>query len=83
MDNSGSTAYETSRDENIPGEYTSGQRVDTRSVVQKYTDTEVWSDVGVRPNYETIEGFWLRNPTAQQCAVDIFINDFLICEDWY
>ena len=83
VDNSGSIAYETARDEDTPGAVTQGARTDTRTVSERYTDTEDWSDVGIRPNYETLVGFWEQNPTAQDYVISVFKDNFIISEDWY
>lgn len=78
VDNAGAQAYETSRDVRTPSGVKTSARADSSSEAENRTENEHWSDVGVRPNYETVEGFWQRNPTAHELAADIFRDCFIM-----
>lgn len=44
------------------------------------TETEYWSDVGVAPNYELLNGFLDNNRTLYEVFVSFFKTDFQITE---
>lgn len=78
VDNAGAQAYETSRDVRTPSGVKTSAREDSSSETENRTENEHWSDVGVRPNYETVVGFWEQNPSAHELAADIFRDCFII-----
>lgn len=47
------------------------------------TETEEWSDLGVRPNYETLNGFLDYNRSVQKVFVSYFYDCFTIMEEYY
>ena len=47
------------------------------------TETEYWSDVGVAPNYQLLNGFLDNNRTLYEVFVSFFKNDFMISEVYY
>ena len=47
------------------------------------TEKEDWSDVGVAPNYELLNGFLDNNRTYYNVFVSFFENDFTLYEAWY
>ena len=47
------------------------------------TEVEYWSDVGVAPNYELLNGFLDNNRTLEQVFISFFKTDFVISEVYY
>lgn len=47
------------------------------------TEVEYWSDVGVAPNYELLNGFLDNNRTLEQVFISFFKTDFTISEVYY
>lgn len=47
------------------------------------TETEEWSDVGVAPNYELLNGFLDNNRSYYQVFISFFENCFTLHEAWY
>ena len=47
------------------------------------TEVEYWSDVGVAPNYELLNGFLDNNRTLEQVFIGFFKTDFTISEVYY
>lgn len=47
------------------------------------TETEYWSDVGVAPNYQLLNGFLDNNRSLYEVFVSYFKNDFMILEGYY
>lgn len=47
------------------------------------TETEYWSDVGVAPNYQLLNGFLDNNRSLYEEFVSYFKNDFMILEGYY
>lgn len=54
-----------------------------QSMKKTGTETEEWSDVGVAPNYELLNGFLDNNRTMYAVFVDFFRNDFTLQEVFY
>ena len=54
-----------------------------QSMKKTGTETEEWSDVGVAPNYELLNGFLDNNRTMDAVFVDFFRNDFTLQEVLY
>lgn len=54
-----------------------------QSMKKTGTETEEWSDVGVAPNYELLNGFLDNNRTMYAVFVDFFRNDFTLQEVLY
>lgn len=46
------------------------------------TETEELSDLGVRPNYESLNGFIDNNRPYQQIFINFFKDNFMISEAW-
>lgn len=46
------------------------------------TETEELSDLGVRPNYESLNGFIDNNRPYQEIFINFFKDNFMICESW-
>ena len=47
------------------------------------TEVEYWSDVGVAPNYELLNGFLDNNRTLEQVFIRFFKTDFTLSEVYY
>ena len=62
-----------------------GRSTDTQSNTAKKTgtETEYWSDVGVAPNYELLNGFLDNNRTLYNVFVGFFKDDFTIMEVYH
>ena len=73
---------------NIPADVETNDKADSRtkqSNTNEHTGTiqTDLSDLGVRPNYESINGFLDQNRTILQTAVNIFKQAFILQEAWY
>lgn len=56
----------------------------TNSTLRKTgTETEYWSDVGVAPNYQLLNGFLDNNRSLYEEFVSYFKNDFMTLEGYY
>ena len=62
-----------------------GRSTDTQSNTAKKTgtETEYWSDVGVAPNYELLNGFLDNNRTLYNVFVSFFKDDFTVMEVYH
>jgi hypothetical protein len=60
-----------------------GRTGQTSNVVRDETETIKLSDLGVRPNYETLNGFLDNNRTVYAVFNDLFKNCFLNAIAWY
>lgn len=80
VDNGG--AQETARTDNTGSTESSGTINSTNqgTTTHKGTETEEWSDVGVAPNYELLNGFLDNNRSMYEVFVSYFENDFTIME---
>lgn len=47
------------------------------------TEVEYWSDVGVAPNYQLLNGFLDNNRTLERVFIDYFKNNFMVLEVYY
>ena len=60
-----------------------GRSGQTSNVVRDEIETTKLSDLGVRPNYETLNGFLDNNRTAYTVFNNLFKNCFLSAIAWY
>ena len=60
-----------------------GRSGQTSNVVRDEVETTRLSDLGVRPNYETLNGFLDNNRTLYKVFNDLFKNCFLNSIAWY
>lgn len=60
-----------------------GRSGQTSNVVRDEIETTTLSDLGVRPNYETLNGFLDNNRTLYKVFNDLFKNCFLTSIAWY
>ena len=60
-----------------------GRTGQTSNVVKEETETIKLSDLGVRPNYETLNGFLDNNRTIYTVFNNLFINCFTNAIAWY
>ena len=65
------------------GAHSSNTVNNNQSMKKTGTETEEWSDVGVAPNYELLNGFLDNNRTMYAVFVDFFRNDFTLMEVYY
>lgn len=79
IDNSG--AHELDRD--TADSSSSSDSGSTGTVKKTGSETEDWSDVGVAPNYELLNGFLDNNRTFYQVFVSYFRNCFTLMEDYH
>lgn len=64
------------------GSGSSGNSGTTGSNKKTGTETEELSDLGVRPNYESLNGFIDNNRSYQTIFINFFKDNFMICESW-
>ena len=60
-----------------------GRSGQTSNIVRDEIETTTLSDLGVRPNYETLNGFLDHNRTLYKVFNDLFKNCFLNAIPWY
>ena len=60
-----------------------GRSGQTSNVVRDEIETTTLSDLGVRPNYETLNGFLDNNRTVYTVFNNLFKNCFLTAIPWY
>ena len=60
-----------------------GRTGQTSNVVRDETETTILSDLGVRPNYETLNGFLDANRTLYNVFNNLFKDCFIISVGWY
>ena len=60
-----------------------GRSGQTSNVVRDEVETTVLSDLGVRPNYETLNGFLDNNRTIYTAFNNLFKNCFMTAIAWY
>ena len=92
--NSGDTSSTvTNTNYDLPIDNPNGQAVDkstgdgnttaTNTYKHKGTETEDWSDVGVAPNYQLLNGFLDNNRTYYNVFVNFFTDCFTLMESYY
>lgn len=79
------TAQEIARSETSGTTGTNGTNSSKASGSNKHYGTEIedWSDVGVAPNYELLNGFLDNNRSLYREFVRYFENDFTLSEGYY
>jgi hypothetical protein len=60
-----------------------GRTGQTSNVVRDEVETTRLSDLGVRPNYESLNGFLDQNRTAYTVFNNLFKNCFMNAIAWY
>lgn len=61
---------------------TKSQSAGQGQVKKTGTETEELSDLGVRPNYESLNGFIDNNRPYQMIFIDFFKDNFMMTEGW-
>ena len=81
-DNGESQNIEVPADEN-GNDVPDSKNKSTNAHTETTEDTQDWSDVGVMPNYDMMNGFLNNNITVAKFAIRIFKNCFYFMEGFY